>query len=377
MNNNAGDKISKSFCILPWIHLHTWPNGDVFPCCLSDSTYPIGNLKKNTLREIWNSDILKNMRKDMLENKRPTLCKRCTMQEEMGSHTLRLGSNNQWQHRIDDVLKTTNSDGYNNDFKLYYWDFRFSNICNFKCRMCGPELSSSLYDDQIKMYGTSTTPKALMHVNDNNKEDIFKYIDEFVSDVEEINFAGGEPLLMDEHYLILEKLISVGNTKCRIKYNTNFSTLKFKKWNVIELWNKFEKNNIQMYASLDAMNDIAEYVRKGTKWNEIEENIKLVQNNGIKVYISSTVSLLTIFEIPKFIDRMLELGIFIDDILMHNVLTFPDYYSIIILPDNIKEKLIKILDDHSDSIKDTYIKSVVIEKYKVFKNYLYIYIYVI
>jgi MoaA/NifB/PqqE/SkfB family radical SAM enzyme len=127
-----------------------------------------------------------------------------------------------------------------------------------------------------------------------------------------------------------------------------------------------------MYASLDAMNDIAEYVRKGTKWNEIEENIKLVQNNGIKVYISSTVSLLTIFEIPKFIDRMLELGIFIDDILMHNVLTFPDYYSIIILPDNIKEKLIKILDDHSDSIKDTYIKSVVIEKYKVFKNYLYI-----
>jgi radical SAM protein with 4Fe4S-binding SPASM domain len=367
---NYGHRISESFCILPWVHLHTWPNGNVFPCCLYNSEYPIGNVGKNTLRELWNSDVLKNLRKEMLENKNPDSCKRCRMQEEMGSYSTRYSSNYRWRDRIDEAIKNTDSDGYSHDFKLLYWDFRFSNVCNFRCRSCGPELSSGWYDDQIKMWGSSTTPKALVHVNDNSVEDIFTYVNEFIGEVEEIYFAGGESLLMDEHYLILEKLIEVGNTKCRIKYNTNFSKLKFKNWNVIDLWNQFPKENIEIYASLDAIGPIAEYVRKGTNWEVIEENIRLVQENGIKVFISSTISLLTIFEMPKFIDRMLELGIIIDDFLFHNVLTFPDYYCISIIPDDLKEKLINVLDEHSNSIVDPYIKSIIIENYDVFKKYL-------
>jgi len=368
---NPGDRISDSFCILPWIHLHVWPNGNVFPCCISDSAFPIGNLKNNTLREIWNSDDLKSLRKDMLGNRKSILCKRCTMQEDMGSNSTRLFSNVRWQHLIDKAIETTDIYGHNDDFKLLYWDFRFSNICNFKCRMCGPELSSGWYDDQIKMWGSSTTPKALIHVNDYSLEDTFNYVDEFIGDVEEIYFAGGEPLLMDEHYLILEKLIAVGNTKCKIKYNTNFSKLKLKNWNVIDLWNQFPKGNVEVYASLDAIGTIAEYVRKGTNWEVIEENIKIAHENGINIYISSTISLLTIFEFPKFIDRMLELGVSIDRFLMHNVLTFPDVYNINILPDDIKEKLINILDEHSNSITDQYIKSIITKNYDIFKKYLY------
>ena len=368
---NPGDRISNHFCILPWVHLHVWPNGNVYPCCISDSEYPISNLGEKTLREMWNLDIIKNLRREMLDNKTPMLCKRCTMQEEMGSYSTRMFSNVRWQNMIDKAIETTDSYGNNTDFKLLYWDFRFSNICNFKCRTCGPELSSGWYDDQIKMWGSSTTPKSLIHVNDYSLENTFNYVNEFIKDVQEVYFAGGEPLLMDEHYLILENLIAASNTECRIKYNTNFSKLTFKRWNVIELWNQFPKDNVLIYASLDAMGTIAEYVRKGTKWNVIEENIKLVQDNGIKLNISSTISLLTIFEFPKFIDRMLELGISIDTFLMHNVLTFPDIYNINILPDDLKEKLINVLDEHSNSIIDPHIKSVIVENYNVFKKYLY------
>ena len=368
---NYGDRISKFFCILPWVHMHIWPNGNVLPCCITDSDYPIGNVGKNTLREMWNFDVLKNLRKEMLDNKIPMLCKRCTMQEEMGSYSTRFSSNYRWRDRIDDAIKNTDSDGYSHDFKLLYWDFRFSNVCNFRCRTCGPDLSSGWYDDQIKMWGSSTTPKALIHVNDNSVENIFDYVDEFINDVEEIYFAGGESLLMDEHYLILEKLIEVGNTKCRIKYNTNFSKLKFKNWNVIDLWNQFPKDNVEVYASLDAIGPVAEYVRKGTNWKVIEENIKLALENDINIFVNSTVSLLTIFEMPKFIDRMLELGILINRFQMNNVLTSPDIYNINILPDDLKEKLINVLNDHSNSIVDPHIKDVVIEHYDVFKKYLY------
>ena len=378
-HDNAGDKVSKTFCIMPWVHLHTWPNGNVFPCCLADSDYPLGNMKDNSLEEIWNSDNLKGIRKEMLDGKEPSVCHRCFMQEKVGSGSFRVSSNNQWEHRIDRAIKTTDVDGHSNHFELNYWDFRFSNVCNLKCRMCGPELSSKWYDDQIKFYGSSTTSRALIHANDVSKVDINKYVDDFIDVVEEIYFAGGEPLLMDEHYRILEKLIEVGNTNCRIRYNTNFSKLKFKGWDTIELWKKFtdiNKDNVRIFASLDAIGPQAEYARKGTNWSIIEKNIKTVLGHKLNFFTSTTTSILNIFEIPKFVDRMIELGVPVKNMQMNNVLTFPDYYGINILPDELKEQVVELLDKHlskfnsplgGNSEEYGHLKS----NYDVFKTYLY------
>lgn len=378
-NQNAGDKVSKTFCILPWIHLHTWPNGNVFPCCIADSDYPLGNLKDHSLEEIWNLDKMKTIRKEMLEGKEPSVCHRCFMHEKMGTGSFRESSNNLWAHRIDEAIKTVDETGYNSKFELNYWDFRFSNVCNFKCRMCGPELSSKWYDDQIKFYGESSTPRALIHANDVSKVDINKYVDDFIDVVEEIYFAGGEPLIMDEHYWILEKLIKVGNTNCRIRYNTNFSKLKFKEWDAINLWKYFtdiNKDNVRIFASLDASGKAAEYVRKGTKWSTIESNIKKVLDNKLNLFTSSTTSLLTIMEIPTFVDRMLELGIPYHRLQMNNVLTFPDYYHMNILPDELKDKVVQTLDDHLKTFLDTEERKeheyvYFCRVYDVFKKYLY------
>jgi radical SAM protein with 4Fe4S-binding SPASM domain len=342
---SQGDRVSDTFCIMPWVHLHTWPNGNVYPCCLADSDYPLGNLKDNTLEEIWNSPDLKKIRVELLGGKKPEVCKRCYMQEDMGSPSFRVSSNNQWQHHIDKAVETTLEDGTDTNFKLNYWDFRFSNVCNLKCRMCGPELSSSWYDDQIKMYGSSTTPKALVHCNDLSKEDIMIYVDRFINDVEEIYFAGGEPFIMEEHYLILEKLIAAGNTKCRIRYNTNFTSLKFKKWDLIELWKPFIKDNldnVRIFASLDGIEEVAEYARKNTKWSAVESNIKRVRGAGMNVWTSSTINIFNIFHLPVFVERMHELGIPSDKMQMNNVLTFPDYYCV----DDLKQMAIENLDNH-------------------------------
>lgn len=372
---SAGDRVSKTFCIMPWTHLHTWPNGKVFPCCLADTSKPLGDLADNTLEEIWNSPDLKKIRTELLNGDKPNVCSRCYMQEDMGTGSFRISANNQWLHHIDNAIETTAEDGTNNNFKLNYWDFRFSNVCNLKCRICGPELSSSWYDDQIKLYGTSSTPKALIHANDRSLEDIMIYVDKFINDVEEIYFAGGEPLIMEEHYLILERLIAAGNTKCRIRYNTNFTSLKFKKWDIIELWKPFIKDNVdnvRVFASLDAIGEFAEYSRKGTKWLNIENNIKKLHDNGMNVWTSTTVSIFNIFELPSFIDRMCELGIGLDKIQMNNVLTFPDFYNINILPDELKHNAVILLDEHFMKIKNDPYAFHIKNYYDAIKKYLYI-----
>ena len=371
---SAGDKVSNSFCIMPWVHLHSWPNGNVYPCCLADSDYPIGNVKDNTLEEIWNSPDLKKIRTELLKGDKPSVCHRCYMQEDMGTQSFRVSSNNQWSHHIDKAVETTDNDGTNHDFKLNYWDFRFSNVCNLRCRMCGPELSSSWYEEQIKYYGSSSTPKALINMNDASKEDVMIYVDRFINDVEEIYFAGGEPFIMEEHYIILEKLIAAGNTKCRIRYNTNFTSLKFKNWDLIELWKPFVKDNIdnvRVFASLDAIEEVAEYARKGTKWPAVESNIKRLHDNGMNVWTSTTVSIFNIFELPRFVDRMYELNIPMDKMQMNNVLTFPYYYCINILPDKLKEYAVSILDNHVKKI-DGMVGWIHIKNYyDVIKKYMF------
>lgn len=368
---NPGDKISKTFCALPWVHLHHWPDGRVYPCCLTDFRNPIGHVKDNTLEEIWNSQSMKDLRKDKLEGVKHDGCSKCYLQEDNGDQSMRIASNQFYEKHFDRMVETTEEDGHSNDFRLLYWDFRFSNLCNFKCRMCGSSLSSKWYQDEMDIFGQAPQDRALIHVNDYSKKNIHEYIDQFIGEVEEVYFAGGEPLMMDEHYMILEKLIEVGNTNCRIRYNTNFSMLKFKKWDVLELWKNFTKKdrmNVRIFASLDAMGDVAEYARKGTNWAKIEENIKTVLDQNFWFDLSCTVSILNIFQIPEFVDRLIELGVPYYGIHLNNVLTFPEYYHLNSLPRNLKVKAQKNLYDHLETIPAAH-RPEFKHKYDVICNY--------
>lgn len=271
-------KNSKTFCLAPWISIHTWPDGKTFPCCLWNSDDPVGNINENTLEEIWNSDKMKDARLKMLNGEEIESCKRCYHLENIGDGSYRQRINNLHSSKVTEVDKT-NVDGSLDDMKLYLWDVRLSNFCNFKCRSCGAELSSSWHSDTIKL-GASLEqyPKAVINVND--RASFMSMLEPHYEYVDEIYFAGGEPLLMPEHYTILEKLIELGRTDVLIRYSTNFSKMNFGKKNIFDYWKHF--SNIQLYISIDGVGKIGEYVRKGYNDLEFDNNIRLLKESGIK-----------------------------------------------------------------------------------------------
>lgn len=347
---------TETFCVLPWMHLNLQPNGTVFHCCMSPHDSPVGNVKDDTLPEIWNNYHMKNLRKKMLKGEKSRLCERCHMMEDNGAVSPRNTFNEYFEEHINDFIDSTDIEtGHSEKFSLKYWDFRWSNICNFKCRMCGTFASHKWAEDEMAIHGRDNVG-GLKNFQTESKEDIFKYIDESIHEVEEIYFAGGEPLIMDEHYMILEKLIAAGRTDVRLRYNTNFSYIKFKKWDLEELWQKFlddPKGEVQLFASLDAAGKLAEVARHGTKWNKVYNNVKTCVDKGMQVHLSPTISILNIFHMPELLDIVFDLGIIEDRITINNFLTGPACYDLRILPDELKEEALNKFADfrekHSDN----------------------------
>jgi sulfatase maturation enzyme AslB (radical SAM superfamily) len=335
---------SKVFCMLPWLHLHGWPTGEAFPCCMSKAELPVGNLHKESLDQVWNNDKMKKIRKSMLIEKPVDECEKCYEQERNGFFSMRNSANKSFGHHIGDVDKTS-ADGHHPEFKIRYWDIRFSNICNFRCRYCGPNFSSNWWEDKAALYGKDSIGHAKFLYAGKDKDDIWNQMVEHIPHLEQIYFAGGEPLIMDEHYRLLNELLSKGMTNVRLIYNTNFSELTFKKTDVLELWKQFD--SVSIGASLDAMGDRAEYMRKGTNWQLIEKNRRRMLEvcPEVDFYISATVNVFNVLHIPDFHKDWVSKNLIKAQDFNVNILQGPQYYRCDILPANIKEQATnKLLD---------------------------------
>ena len=171
---------------------------------------------------------------------------------------------------------------------MKYWDIRFSNICNFACRSCGTWFSSNWYEDHIKINGAPPNHAKIIKVG-RSTDDMWEQLLESFDYAEQFYFAGGEPLIMEEHYRILKELDKRKMYHVRLIYNTNFSRLKFKDMDVLELWNKFD--SVSIGASLDAEGKRGELMRTGTVWEKAVANRKRMLEvcPQVDFYISSTV----------------------------------------------------------------------------------------
>src|SRR6056300_25360 len=185
------------FCILPWIHLHVWPNGITYPCCLATNDFILGNTNQSSFKELWNSENLKLLRKNILENKPTDGCSRCYEHEKHGSRSMRQNMNREFDHLLDRT-KLTKANGELEDIHMAYMDIRFSNICNMRCRTCGPELSSQWVEDGIALGRYSEEQPKILKIK-KNLEDFWQDVQPWLETVEQIYFAGGEPLITDEH----------------------------------------------------------------------------------------------------------------------------------------------------------------------------------
>ena len=121
---------SDHFCMLPWIHLHSYPDGRAYPCCDSVYDYPVGNTNKDSLKEIWNNDEMKEIRHNMINGIDCKQCQKCYDKEAHGVYTMRNSYNRSFGHHIKEVLPATHDDGTLDIFKFRYYDIRFSNLCN-------------------------------------------------------------------------------------------------------------------------------------------------------------------------------------------------------------------------------------------------------
>jgi radical SAM protein with 4Fe4S-binding SPASM domain len=275
---------SKTFCMFPWVHLNATPKGDVYPCCSNDYTDPVGNTKDNTLAEIFNSPKMKELRVDMLNERKNKICDFCYKHEEAGPYSFRNYSKEQFANRFDEIVPTTQEDGTVDEFKMRYFDIRFSNICNFKCRTCGSEFSSKWGEEMKKNYDPNHP--VLIHVDD-NKGTVLDEVLEHIEHIDLAYFAGGEPLITDEHYTMLEAMIRKGRTDITLRYNTNASNIKYKKHDILDLWKHFKK--IELSCSIDHYGERAEYMRKGTDWGKVEENLLTFRDLDYVIFQMNTV----------------------------------------------------------------------------------------
>ena len=334
---------SETFCMLPWMHMHAFPDGRVYPCCLSEYRYPLGNLRKNTMKEVWNQTPYKQLRVNMLNDVKSKECTKCYEQEQHGAFSMRNDANRNYGHMIKEINETK-FDGTHEEFKIRYWDVRFSNLCNFRCRSCGPIFSSNWYNDHVKLY--NRVPDVLgrdmarVEYATGTEDGMLEQMEEHIPHLEQVYFAGGEPLIMKEHYYLLEKLIAAGKTDIRLQYNTNFSEMRYKDKHVFEYWKHFK--NVSVGASLDGMGPQAELIRKGADWRQTVENRERMMKEvpHVDFYVSSTVSSMNIMHVLDFHKEWTKLGLIQAKDWNINICQSPEWYRCDIFPQEFKERVI-------------------------------------
>jgi len=343
---------SSTFCMYPWIHFHAYPTGSAYPCCMADMEFPIGDMRKNTIKEIWNQEPIKKMRIQMLNEQPVPACTRCYEQESTGFVSGRMSANKHHGHLVDRITETK-SDGTLDRFELTYWDIRFSNLCNLSCRSCGHIFSSSWYKDQAKLAGPEwkKTHKVLNYAG-RFETDAWDQLVEHIDHVEQIYFAGGEPLLMEEHYKILDELVRRQKFNVRLIYNTNFTHTHLKDKSVFEYWKLFD--SVSIGASLDGSGSYGEYIRKGTEWDKIEQNridmMKICPD--VDFYISFTLSIMNAWHLPDFHRDWVERGFIKPQDLNVNILQDPPHYRIDIAPIKYKQRLRIKYEEHLEWLKN-------------------------
>lgn len=278
MTSEVEKKYGESFCCAPWNTVWTGSNGDVKFCCAS--TDVLGNISNNTIEEIYNSPVAKQLRKQFLKGEKPEGCITCWDKERGGTSIghARWYSNEQGKNVIDDSVLHTSDDGTLNKHNLKFVDLIWSNKCNFACIHCVPWLSSTISNnykdvfsiwlnkDQRSTFERYKNPDKIK--NDSKLEFILKHS----TSLEEIHFNGGEPFLQTETFTLIEELLKFPHHKnIKLWFHTNGSVRTYKDVDIVEDYLTKWQGKVQIVLSHDHFGERGEYFRYGyneKKWLE-------------------------------------------------------------------------------------------------------------
>lgn len=298
--------LPETICILPWISIETSPIGTARPCCLAineitDDSGKKFNLRNNTLKDIYHSQYMQKLRKDFLAGKKPQTCKRCWDEEAAGRDSKRLNSKTRLKHYYNDVdWQNTDPD------QLWFIDLKLGNICNLKCRICGSWSSSKWAKEEIDYVpGINRKDhlayKFLMAGAWPRESEIFwENLKELLPNIKYLEFTGGEPFLIEQHFDLLRFAVEQGHSDhIEIHYNTNGTVFP----DAHELWNKFK--HVEIAFSIDNVGHRFEYERYGANWLEVIDNLRKfsdLRSSKLSTQLCCTINTQNVYYLPEICD---------------------------------------------------------------------------
>ncbi len=344
----------------PWTHTYLSPQTERRLCCASrepaqsfkqyiDTGNEASEYKPLTLKEHWNSEHMKSVRLRMMAGEELSECEVCD-HKLLNTNVYRSYWNQLFKDRVDEAYESTDETGATT-MQTISFDYRFNNLCNFKCRMCGDMLSSSWEAESRKHNRWSKESQPWMASP--LREQIIKFQDtqivqEFVDAVEtktikEIYWCGGEPLMWDMHWKAMQRIIELGFAKeVYVRYNTNLSRTSFKGTKLFDLLPEFQ--DWQICSSLDGTGEVGEYIRDGLKYEQWLRNFKegmVVAKTSREMRLDYTITMPGLLELKNMFDLSRELD---TEILTKVMFTFSndEVLSPLALP---KELLHTIIDE--------------------------------
>ena len=328
----------------PWVHTYLSPQTERRMCCASrepaqnfeqyiDTSVGTGKYIPITLDQHWNSDHMRSVRRRMMAGETLPECDVCNS-KLLNTDVYRSYFNQLFGHKQDEVWLSTDADG-STTMKPVSWDYRFSNLCNFKCRMCGDMLSSAWESEQRTHDMIDWTNSKNNWMLPTVREEISKFQDtqieaEFAEAVkehrvEEIYWVGGEPLMYEQHWRYMKQIVEQGDgDRVYARYNTNLSRVNYRG---INLYNDIlaHLRDWQICASLDGTGATGEYIRTGLDYNVWRDNFALgvdISTHRRQMRIDFTLTLPGLFEVQNIQKLADEFGV---DILAKVVFSFtPD-----------------------------------------------------
>jgi MoaA/NifB/PqqE/SkfB family radical SAM enzyme len=346
------------FCVLPWVSLEASPIGTVRPCCLADDEIVDNagnkfNLATANFANIQNSNHMQSLRKQFLDGEQPVTCRKCWNEESAGRTSKRM-------HTLDRLKHMGISSEWTTDAKpLMFLDLKLGNICNLKCRICGSWSSSSFAVEEIAnsvdAHSKTSFPYQMLKAGRWPRENtqFWNQIDQCLEDIRYIEFTGGEPFMISEHFDMLQGIVDRGIAhQVEIHYNTNGT-----QWpaDAEHIWKHFK--TVEIAFSIDDLCERFEYQRTGARWSDVQENIQRFRElrkryTNIQLQCCSTVNIFNV----RYIDRLANwISVQGFDFVYWNIMHDAWYFSIAALSDTAKQAVA----DHLNTVLTTYKKDFV------------------
>ena len=336
-----------TFCVLPWVSLEASPIGTVRPCCLADDEILDDHGDKFQLStasfvDVQNSNHMRQLREKFLAGEKPQTCRRCWSEERSGRTSKRMHTLNRLKHMLPDQQWTADAK------PLMFIDLKLGNICNLKCRICGSWSSSQYATEEINSLPRDQDKKQNYHYfmlkagawpKENKK--FWNEIDIVLTDIRYIEFTGGEPFMIDEHFDMLQGIVDRGIAhQVEIHYNTNGTHYPARGQ---EIWQHFK--TVEIAFSIDDVGERFEYQRTNADWAVVLDNITSfqylkTQMPNLQLQCCSTVNVFNVRYIDQLARWIVLQGF---DFVYWNMMHDSWYFSIATLPDTAKSSITKHL----------------------------------